>query len=132
MKLTRLLRQRKTWMILVPVLAVILLLALIFGDPLSGSALEGHKAGIMGILILPVIATLYSYMQMMIDEQVRSRITGLLQEEEDPESPAASQARRAEADAAAEDEVASIAENLKTALATLRKRGIGGRGGRRL
>ncbi|WP_435169965.1 type VI secretion system membrane subunit TssM [Falsirhodobacter sp. 1013] len=125
MKLKTLLGRRKTWIVLVPVLSVGLLLAMIFGDPFGNTALDRYKGVVMGVLVLPVIGILYSYVQMMIDEQVRRRVQNLVGEgaEDAPRTPGASPAE-------VEEEVATIGTNLKEALATLRKRRFAPRGRR--
>ncbi|MDB6453074.1 type VI secretion system membrane subunit TssM [Falsirhodobacter sp. 20TX0035] len=123
MTLKTLLGRRKTWMVLAPVLSVVLLLAVIFADPFGGTALESYKGLVMGALVLPVIGILYSYVQMMIDDQVRRRVSTLVGEGGDTATPKAGRAE-------VEDEVATIGANLKEALATLRKRRFGPRGRR--
>lgn len=122
------LRGGKLWMVVVAAICLVLILFLVLGNPLAGSTFARVRWLLAGMLFVPVAAILSSGVHMLIESQVRRRVSDLVRG--DGGSAKTDKTAQAEKSAAIGDEIATISANLREALATLQKRRFG-TGGRR-
>lgn len=127
--LDRLFKHRRIWFLIAMAVPACFFVVNMLYDPMEGTALDGAQGYIMAALIMPAAGLVYLFVQRIIEDRVHSQVSQLLLGEEGG-APAKGPVAERRAEAAAKDEVATITADLKTALATLRKRRFGLRGRR--